>query len=94
MPARVLFVCLGNICRSPTARGVFEAMVKERGLEHRIEVDSCGTGDWHVGHDPDWRAAAEAAGRGYDLSHLRARQLSGVMTIPAIWQAQCRVAAS
>jgi protein-tyrosine phosphatase len=76
MPARVLFVCLGNICRSPTAHGVFEAMVRERGMESRIEVDSCGTGDWHVGHSPDKRAAAEAAQRGYDLSHLRARQVN------------------
>lgn len=76
MPARVLFVCLGNICRSPTAHGVFEALVKQRGLENRIDVDSCGTGDWHTGHPPDTRAAAEAAGRGYDLSHLRARQVS------------------
>ncbi len=76
MPARVLFVCLGNICRSPTAHGVFEAMVRERDLQHRVEVDSCGTGDWHIGHPPDARAAAEAAARGYDLSHLRARQVS------------------
>ena len=76
MPTRVLFVCLGNICRSPTAHGVFESMVRERGLDRRIYVDSCGTGDWHIGHPPDSRAAAEAAGRGYDLSHLRARQVS------------------
>lgn len=75
MPTRVLFVCLGNICRSPTAHGVFEAMVLERGLDDRILVDSCGTGHWHIGHSPDQRAAAEAADRGYDLSHLRARQV-------------------
>ena len=73
--ARVLFVCLGNICRSPTAHGVFEALVKQRGLEHAIQIDSCGTGDWHIGHAPDRRATAEAAKRGYDLSHLRARQV-------------------
>ena len=72
---RVLFVCLGNICRSPTAHGVFESMVQARGLGDRISVDSCGTGDWHIGHAPDKRAAAEAAQRGYDLSHLRARQV-------------------
>ena len=72
----VLFVCLGNICRSPTAQGVFESLVQSRGLEERISVDSCGTGEWHIGHPPDRRAAAEALLRGYDLSHLRARQLS------------------
>ncbi|RLQ23085.1 low molecular weight phosphotyrosine protein phosphatase [Seongchinamella sediminis] len=72
---RVLFVCLGNICRSPTAHGVFEAMVRARGLEQQIRVDSCGTGDWHIGHAPDKRATAEALGRGYDLSGLRARQV-------------------
>ena len=74
-PTRVLFVCLGNICRSPTAHGVFAAMVQARGLEQLISIDSCGTGDWHIGHAPDRRAAAEAAQRGYDLSKLRARQV-------------------
>lgn len=73
-PTRVLFVCLGNICRSPTAHGVFEAMVAARGLSEQIVVDSCGTGDWHVGRPPDARAAAAAAQRGCDLKHLRARQ--------------------
>lgn len=72
---RVLFVCLGNICRSPTAHGVFENLVQQRGLERLVQVDSCGTGDWHIGHAPDQRASAEAASRGYDLSHLRARQV-------------------
>lgn len=72
---RVLFVCLGNICRSPTAHGVFASLVDRRGHSHRVEVDSCGTGDWHVGEAPDARAAAEAAARGYDLSLLRARQV-------------------
>lgn len=72
---RVLFVCLGNICRSPTAHGVFEAMVQKRGLDRAIEVDSCGTGGWHVGSAPDSRAVAEASQRGYDLSPLRARQV-------------------
>jgi low molecular weight protein-tyrosine phosphatase len=74
-PTQVLFVCLGNICRSPTAHGVFEARVAARGLQDEIGVDSCGTGDWHLGHPPDRRAQAEALGRGYDLSHLRARQV-------------------
>lgn len=76
--SRVLFVCLGNICRSPTAHGVFEAKVRERGLEGRVTVDSCGTGDWHIGHPPDRRAAAEAAARGYPIDHLRARQVRAV----------------
>ena len=71
----VLFVCLGNICRSPTAHGVFEALLQQRGLSHALSVDSCGTGDWHVGSAPDRRATAEAGERGYDLSHLRARQV-------------------
>lgn len=73
---RVLFVCLGNICRSPTAHGVFEHQVRQRGLTERVLIDSCGTGDWHVGRPPDTRAAAAALTRGYDLSHLRARQVS------------------
>ena len=71
---RVLFVCLGNICRSPTAHGVFRQLVEERGLSHLIETDSAGTGAYHVGEPPDHRATAEAAKRGYDLSDLRARQ--------------------
>lgn len=72
---RVLFVCLGNICRSPTAHGVFESLVRERGMADVIAVDSCGTGDWHVGSAPDRRAARAARLRGYDLSRLRARQV-------------------
>ena len=75
-PTRVLFVCLGNICRSPTAHGVFKSMVREKALEQSIKIDSCGTGDWHIGHAPDARATAEAAQRGYDLSELRARQVA------------------
>lgn len=70
----VLFVCLGNICRSPTAHGVFATMVEQRGLSDTVHVDSCGTGGWHAGEPPDQRATAEAAKRGYDLSQLRARQ--------------------
>ena len=71
----MLFVCLGNICRSPTAQGVFETLIDQRGLSGLVEVDSCGTGDWHVGSIPDPRAVTAAATRGYDLSRLRARQL-------------------
>ncbi len=61
----VLFVCLGNICRSPTAHGVFQSLVERRGMHAQVEVDSCGTGNWHVGDAPDRRATAEAARRGY-----------------------------
>ncbi|MDX1457869.1 MAG: low molecular weight protein-tyrosine-phosphatase [Marinobacter sp.] len=71
---RVLFVCLGNICRSPTAQGVFEQAVDAAGLRPLIEVDSCGTGSWHVGKAPDSRAVEAASRRGIDISHLRARQ--------------------
>jgi protein-tyrosine phosphatase len=74
-PTRVLFVCLGNICRSPTAEGVFATLVDQRALSSQVEVDSCGTGDWHVGSKPDRRATKVAARRGYDLSGLRARQV-------------------
>lgn len=73
---RVLFVCLGNICRSPTAEGVFRAAVEARGLEARFEIDSAGTGDWHIGAPPDRRAQRAAARRGVDLSGLRARQIA------------------
>jgi protein-tyrosine phosphatase len=59
---RLLFVCLGNICRSPTAEGVMRALVQEAGMQDRIELDSAGTGGWHVGESPDARAT-EAAGR-------------------------------
>lgn len=73
----ICFVCLGNICRSPTAEGVMRHQVESAGLGDRIEVDSAGTGDWHVGKPPDARAQAAACSRGYDLSALRARQVSG-----------------
>jgi protein-tyrosine phosphatase len=72
---RVLFVCSGNICRSPTAHGVFETLVRREGLSHRVSVDSCGTGDWHVGEAPDERSQQHAKARGYELEHLRARQI-------------------
>ncbi len=76
MSVDILLVCLGNICRSPTAHGVLQHLVDARGLGGAIRVDSAGTGDWHIGHAPDARAIARAAVRGYDLSHLRARQVS------------------
>lgn len=72
---RVLFVCLGNICRSPLAEGVFLHLVREAGLDHRFEVDSAGTGDWHVGEQPDARAAAVARRHGVHLPS-RARQVT------------------
>ncbi|GIK88149.1 MAG: low molecular weight phosphotyrosine protein phosphatase [Burkholderiales bacterium] len=74
--ASVLFVCLGNICRSPTAEAVFRERAARAGLAQRIVVDSAGTGDWHVGRPPDRRAIAHAAKRGYDLTPLRARQVA------------------
>tara|TARA_A100001391_G_scaffold106186_1_gene71063 strand:- start:1244 stop:1726 length:483 start_codon:yes stop_codon:yes gene_type:complete len=72
----VLFVCLGNICRSPTAEAVFRRRVADAGLAERIHIDSAGTGDWHIGKAPDRRASAAAAKRGYQLEALRARQVS------------------
>ncbi len=69
---RILFVCLGNICRSPMAEGVFRAEAARRGLE--VEIDSAGTSDWHVGEPPDPRAREAAAGIGVDISALRGRQ--------------------
>ena len=62
---RVLFVCLGNICRSPTAEGVFRHKLRAAGLEQQVEVDSAGTGDWHVGKAPDPRTRLAARQRGY-----------------------------
>jgi low molecular weight protein-tyrosine phosphatase len=64
---RVLFVCLGNICRSPTAEGVMRALVAEAGQQEEIELDSAGTGAWHVGEQPDARATAAARARGIVL---------------------------
>jgi protein-tyrosine phosphatase len=70
---RILFVCMGNICRSPTAEGVFRRLVAERAPDVEIEVDSAGTHDYHVGDPPDPRSIAAAARRGVDLRQLRAR---------------------
>ena len=72
---RLLVVCLGNICRSPTAEGLIRQRLESASLADRVTVDSAGTGDWHVGHPPDRRAIKCAAGHGVDLSGLRARQL-------------------
>jgi protein-tyrosine phosphatase len=64
---RILFVCMGNICRSPTAEGVMRRLLESEGLSDRIELDSAGTGDWHVGHPPDSRATIAAYRRGVRL---------------------------
>ena len=72
--ASVLFVCLGNICRSPTAEAVFRTATERAGLSKRMRVDSAGIGDWHVGLPPDSRAIQAAKQRGYDLSSIRGRQ--------------------
>ncbi|WP_273888435.1 low molecular weight protein-tyrosine-phosphatase [Rubrobacter naiadicus] len=73
---RVLFVCMGNICRSPIAQGIFEEMVRREGLEGEILVDSAGVGSWHIGEPPDPRAQEVALRRGVDISGQRARQIS------------------
>jgi protein-tyrosine phosphatase len=73
---KVLFVCMGNICRSPTAHGVFRALVEREGLSQRISIDSAGTHAYHVGSRPDKRAQATALSRGIDLSDLVARRVA------------------
>lgn len=72
---KVLFVCLGNICRSPTAEGVFRAIVDEAGLSDLVSIDSAGTSGWHIGDPPDERGQRAALTRGYDLSQQRARKV-------------------
>lgn len=73
MTPSVLFVCLGNICRSPLAEAAFRSEAARIGLE--VKIDSAGTGDWHIGHPPDRRAVAVAARNGVEIDHLRARQV-------------------
>jgi protein-tyrosine phosphatase len=73
---RVLFVCMGNICRSPLAQGIFENVLRREGLEDEVFVDSAGTGAWHVGSPPDERAQRSAGQRGLDLSSQRARRIT------------------
>ncbi|MGO2878679.1 MULTISPECIES: low molecular weight protein-tyrosine-phosphatase [Halomonas] len=73
---RVLFVCLGNICRSPTAEGIFRRALENAGMSERVSIDSCGVGAWHIGKAPDSRAQSAAKRRGIDLSQLCARQLT------------------
>ncbi len=76
MASSVLFVCTGNICRSPIAEGVLRTRLTAAGLDGRVEVDSAGTHGYHVGEPPDDRAVARAARRGYDIAGLRARRLA------------------
>ncbi len=73
---KVLFVCMGNICRSPTAEAVFRAKVKDAGIERHVAIDSAGTHGFHQGEAPDVRAQRAGKKRGYDLEPLRARQIT------------------
>ncbi len=72
---RLLFVCLGNICRSPMAEGVFRRVAEQEGAVELFEIDSAGLGDWHVGQAPDTRAQSAARRRGIDISGQSARQI-------------------
>src|SRR4029079_14401332 len=73
---RLLFVCLGNICRSPMAEGIFRRVTEQEGVLDLFDVDSAGLGDWHVGQAPDTRAQAAAQNRGIDISGQSARQIA------------------
>jgi len=75
---KILFICMGNICRSPTAHAVFRQMVLAKGLQRQILIDSAGTHAYHVGNSPDGRSSKAALLRGVDMSDLVARQLSSV----------------
>jgi protein-tyrosine phosphatase len=75
MKTKILFVCMGNICRSPTAEGVLRHLIKNTSLENTIAVDSAGTHAFHIGNPVDNRTQSVAAKRGYDLSQIRARQI-------------------
>ena len=78
MAVRVLFVCMGNICRSPMAEGMFRKAVREAGLESHVEIDSAGTHAYHVGSPPDARAQQAIRQRGVDISGLRGRKVADV----------------
>jgi len=73
---RILMVCLGNICRSPSAEGVLRTKLKKIGLADKVTIDSAGIGNWHEGESPDNRAQKAAKQRGYELSSLKARQIN------------------
>jgi len=73
---KVLFVCMGNICRSPSAEGVFRHLINDAGLSDAVGIDSAGTHNFHVGEAPDARAQAAARKRGYEIAHTEARQIT------------------
>jgi protein-tyrosine phosphatase len=73
---KILMVCLGNICRSPTAQGVLEAKIAQQGLSHVISVDSAGTSGWHIGSPPDPRSRKAASKRGYNIDQQKGRQVN------------------
>jgi len=75
---KILFVCMGNICRSPSAEAIFSQLVKSSGLQHQFEIDSAGTHAYHVGNPPDVRSCEAALKRGIDMRRLRARQVQAV----------------
>ncbi len=75
---KILFVCLGNICRSPLAHAIFEDLVEKNGLSDRFEIESCGVGDWHVGEMPDSRMIAEAKKHNIKMKHLVGRTLQAM----------------
>lgn len=76
MKIKLCFVCMGNICRSPTAEGVFQKLIDQRGLTDRFFLDSAGTHGYHVGKPPDRRSQQAALARGIGIDHLRARQVT------------------
>lgn len=78
MPVRVLFVCMGNICRSPLAEGVFRAEVQVAELDSQIEVDSAGTGSWHIGDPPHRHSQAVSLEKGFSIADLRGRQVTAM----------------
>jgi protein-tyrosine phosphatase len=73
---RILMVCLGNICRSPLAEGILRHRIQQAGLEHKVEIDSAGTSNYHIGEPPDKRTQKNALQHGVDLSKLRGRQFT------------------
>jgi protein-tyrosine phosphatase len=73
---RILFVCLGNICRSPLAEGILRTLADERGLASKVETDSAGTGGWHQGDPPDQRSIETGRAHGIDISRLRGRKVT------------------